>query len=427
MIEMLISLLKASGADAWEITDTLTDGREYYFIRHELDQFRVKKVEHVRVQVFRKSEDGRSIGSAGAEIPPTADENAVNIMIGRLLHEAALLKNPAYSLHAPTDAAPVKEEETPDIDRISSDFIRVMRSLNENDGAYVNSYEIFVSLVRRRVINSRGVDTVSVYPDSMLEAVVNAREKGHEIELYRMLLSGVCGRDEISHTLNGALASGRDRLRAVPTPALGKIALVLPAESGAPVWEYYIDRMNASMKYQGFSDWETGQAVIPEGPGRNVTIRGLRHLDNSPSNAPYDSEGAPVDDITVIDRGRAAAWWGKRQFCSYLGLERSFTPGNFGVYGGEETPESILSLPCLEVIDFSDFQADPVTGSIAGEIRLGYLRDANGITPVTGGSVSGNMKDLAKGLSFTAGKRRVDSLLLPAYTRLEGVSITGAV
>ena len=46
MIEMLISLLKASGADAWEITDTLTDGREYYFIRHELDQFRVKKVEH---------------------------------------------------------------------------------------------------------------------------------------------------------------------------------------------------------------------------------------------------------------------------------------------------------------------------------------------------------------------------------------------
>ena len=72
MFETILALLKASGADAWEASDTVTEGWEFYFIRHRLDQNRVRDVEHIRVRVCRKSPDGKTLGSASGEIAPTA-------------------------------------------------------------------------------------------------------------------------------------------------------------------------------------------------------------------------------------------------------------------------------------------------------------------------------------------------------------------
>ena len=54
-----IDLLKASKADAWEIIDTKTEGWEFYFIRHRLDQNRAKNVEHITLKVYKNSEDGK--------------------------------------------------------------------------------------------------------------------------------------------------------------------------------------------------------------------------------------------------------------------------------------------------------------------------------------------------------------------------------
>ena len=41
MLEKIIQLLKNSGADDWEVTDTRTEGWEFYYIRHGIDDFNV--------------------------------------------------------------------------------------------------------------------------------------------------------------------------------------------------------------------------------------------------------------------------------------------------------------------------------------------------------------------------------------------------
>ena len=56
MIDRIISYLKTSGVTAWEITDELTYGWEFYFIRHELDQNRVKNVETIILKRSRWKE-----------------------------------------------------------------------------------------------------------------------------------------------------------------------------------------------------------------------------------------------------------------------------------------------------------------------------------------------------------------------------------
>ena len=72
MLEQIVSLLKESGVHAWELSDVQTRGWEFYFIRHALDQNRAKNVEHIQIKVYQLIEDGKFMGSASAELPPTA-------------------------------------------------------------------------------------------------------------------------------------------------------------------------------------------------------------------------------------------------------------------------------------------------------------------------------------------------------------------
>ena len=152
----------------------------------------------------------------------------------------------------------------------------------------------------------------------------------------------------------------------------------------------------------------------------------MKHLPNSSRNAAYDPEGAPVRDLTLIDRGVAASYWGGRQFSQYLKVEDAFLASNFAVSGGTESETDLRTGDYLEVVEFSDFQCDPVTGDIAGEIRLAYLHQGGKVTPVSGGSVSGSMADMAKTFRFSREQRQYDTLLIPAVTRLQGATVTGA-
>ncbi|MBQ9264461.1 MAG: TldD/PmbA family protein [Clostridia bacterium] len=424
MMDALLDILRASGADGWEVTDTATEKWEFYFIRHRLDQNRASQVQKTKVKVYRLSEDQQFLGSATGEIAPTATRAEAEQTVTRLLEQAALVKNPAYTLRAPAQA-PADAGEQVDVAQVARDFIQVMQELPETETEDINSYEIFASFVNQRFISSTGIDVTSVYPSSMIEVVVNARKEGHEIELYRNYTSGTCDRQMLKENLAETLRISRDRLHTVPTPALGKADLVLSNAAAVDVYDWFISRMSAAMKYQGLSDWEIGQSVCEGEGGSKLTIRAVKHLKNSSRNAAYDAEGAPIRDLTLIDHGVAKNWWGSRQFTQYLKIEDAFIAGNFDVSGEGEAEEALRTGKYLEVLDFSDFQVDALTGDIAGEIRLGYWHDGEQVQIVSGGSVSGNMRKLSGVLRFSTATRQYDQYLIPHITRLPGVTITG--
>ena len=420
-LNALLNVLKSSAADAWEVTDSTEKGWEFYFIRHSLDQHRVKDVRSFGVKVYKKFDD--CLGSAQATIPADASEAEMCSTVEGLCRDASYVRNPFYTLNRPAvSPAPASEAEPIDLEKISGDFIRALSSVPETETEDLNSYEIFAGAVSRRFLNSEGVDVTDVYPSSMVEAVVNARKDGHEIELYRLFHSGTCDKAQLTQELTEALAYGRDKLITSPTPNLGKADVVFSTDPAKELYLYFIDRLAADMVYRGMSDWKLGDAVAPE----SMTVRAVKTLPNSSRNTAFDGEGAPIRDLTLIGGGKAAAYWGSRQFSQYLGLESSFAASNFAVSGGTESAEDLRSGDFLEVVEFSDFQADAITGDIAGEIRLGYLHQGGKVTIVSGGSVSGNVKELLSGFRFSKETRQYDTLLIPAVTRLQGATVTGA-
>ena len=426
MENFILDLLKKSGADGWAVRDEIRTGWEFYFIRHRLDQNRVRDTEHITLTVYKAfEEEGKKfLGSASAELAPTATEAEAEKLIRSLLFEAGLIRNPAYALNPPCGEPAAMQE--PDVKAIAGDFLRAMRSVEENESADINSYEIFTDSVCRRLVTSTGIDVTDVYPASMAEVVVNARDEKREIELYRMYRSGSCDAAGLKANVAETLRFGRDKLRAEKTPALGRCDVVFSTDDALQLYGYYIDRMSAGMIYQGISNCEIGKRVAEDQGGDALSVRAVRTLDNSSHNGAFDAEGAPVRDMTLISGGVAEHFYGSQMFSQYIGLKDSFIPGNFVVEGGESSAAELRTGRYLEIVEFSDFQVSPMNGDIAGEIRLGYLHDGESVTVVEGGSVSGTMRELGGAMRFSKEQKQYNNYLIPAVTRLYGVSITGA-
>ena len=426
MKDFILELLADSAADGWTVRDEVSEGWEFYFIRHNLDQNRIRHTEHITLTVYKKSDDGKYLGRASAKLAPTADRAETKALIDSLTHEAALVKNPVYELMTPALAVMKADEAEVDVSRIAEDFICTMKDLPETDGEDINSYEIFVDKITCRYVSSTGIDISYTYPVSQIEVIVNARKDEHEIELYRMFKSGTCDSEGLKEEISKAMQYGKDKLRAKKTPSLGSCDIVLSTDAALEVYEYFTARMSCDMKYMGISDWEIGREVAEGAVGDKVTVEARRFLPNSSANAPYDAEGAPRRDMMIIKDGIAENRYGSRQFSQYLGLFDSFIPGNFAVSGGTSKAEEIRTGRYLEIVEFSDFQVSALNGDIFGEIRLGYLHDGGQVTAVEGGAVSGTMLDFAKDLHMSTEQKQYNNMLIPEVTRLKGVSITGA-
>ena len=426
MLDTIVKLLKESGVHAWELTDVKAEGWEFYFIRHELDQNRAKNVEHIMVKVYQLVEDGKFMGSASAELPPTATEDEARRLIADLAYRATLVKNRPYTLNPLTEAHRETLHSAPvNVKKIARDFIEVMQQLPETETEDINSYEIFVNAKKRRFLNSEGIDVEEIYPSSMIEVVVNARKDGHEIELYRNYDSGSCDADGLKRDLARTIQYGKDRLRAQPTPALGQADVIFTGSDAINIYDYFVSRLYTDMIFRRMSDWEIGKPIAEELNGDKVTVTLLRELENSSENHAFDREGAPIRDTVLLREGVPAALCGSRMFSSYMGLKGTFVPTNILAEGGTHTEEELRAGKYLEAVEFSDFQVDEMTGDIFGEIRLGYWHDGEKTVPVSGGSISGSMFDFVKDMQMSRESVQYDNYRIPALTLLKNVTVTG--
>ena len=425
MFSLIRDRLAALGCEAWELTEQITTRWEFYYIGHRLDQNRSVKTRNFEVKVYQKSDDGAFLGSAVDIIAPTAEPAEIDTALRKLLYQASPVHNPYYTLTSQPVDIPWKTEPV-DIPSICRDCIQTLGEIPEEDGARINSYEIFVSSVDRHTLNSNGVEYRCVYPEKELEVVTNASDDLREIELHRIYRSGSCDPEELTGKIVRVMAFGKDRLKAEPTPVNGKLDVLFSTEDAVSIYQYFADRLDASLVYRKMSDWKKGESVFPEITGDRITLEAVSHLPNSSANYPVDAEGNVIEERCLIRDGVVEDYSGNRQFSQYLGLEKSSMLTNLKVSGGTLSEEQLRQGDYLEVVEFSDFQVDPMSGDIAGEIRLGYWHHGGKVTIVTGGSVSGSMNSAAPDMRFSRETIQYDRREIPRATLLRQLTVTGA-
>ena len=153
-----------------------------------------------------------------------------------------------------------------------------------------------------------------------------------------------------------------------------------------------------------------------QGEKLNITL----HASN-----PYSSEGIPMKDLTLLKEGELKAIHGNARFAYYLGVEPTGIYSAVKLDNGTKTLEEMKKEPYLYVVSFSDFSMDSLSGYFGGEIRLAYLFDGEKVTPVTGGSVSGNLLELQKDMAFSTERYKYKDYDGPFAVEFHGVAVAG--
>jgi len=418
---------------AWRIVDRQIQGQELFFIRREVDMQRSKDVRHTSVAVYRDFREGRNRyrGSVLIQIHPTYTSEEIRALIHQSLDSARYVRNEHYPLVEPGSEAleiPESSFAARSLEQWLLPLAGTIYDQEDGEEARINSTELFLDRVDTRIINSLGLDVGYHTYEGYLELIVESSGSAGEVELYREMSFSDFEPEALAAEVRQQLRYCRDRALARPAPNLKRCPVLISGDPVPDFFQYYLTQSAAESVYSGVSEAKVGKSIQGQkiaGDAVNLTLE--PYLKNSPSSAPYDYDGFAVHSTKIIEAGIIKRYWGPLRFCHYLDVAPTGAFRNFSVAPGSKTTEELGRGAHLEVVSFSDFIAEPLTGDFGGEFRLAYYTDPDGQRyPVTGGSVSGNIRDVQAKMYLSRETQSTAGFQGPLAVKLPEISVAGS-
>ncbi|MCL2364391.1 MAG: metallopeptidase TldD-related protein [Defluviitaleaceae bacterium] len=428
MLNLLLETLATFEGVEYLINETKTRRLERYNIKKQPEMQREVETTELDLDLYVVFEDGKFRGTYNVKIHPgtSADELKKTITDG--IYAAGFVRNEYFPLVQPSNYTP----PTPQ----SHDLLQTLETLQTafyaNDihtQGHLSYSEFFITRSDVRIINSHGVDVQYTTHRAFIETAVHWRDtpttKEIEVsEAFRFGLDMENAADWLKDRVSELFASSKDKAIATGTPSVGDIPVLLSGECLRSFFNYFCSRAHAANIYQKLSTYKIGDNV-QSGSTDCITLTIDPLLTGSPSALPYDRQGFPNQTHILIQDGVLQKYWGDVRFAHYLGVAPTGNAQNFRVTGGTATTKELKKAPHLHLVSFSDFHCDTVTGDFGSEIRLGYYFDGQKTTPVTGGSISGNMEKIAHTLRMTREELTLGTFRGPQMVQITGASISG--
>ena len=432
MLENIKQLLDSkSTVDEYQINVLKDTSKELFFIKDELQMTRGKDVTFITVTVYKNFEiDGKKYkGSSSTKVSPTNTIEEIEEKIDMALLSASFVKNEYYDLVTPTkDIAPKTSSvfnEGNTTEHIAN-LVQDLFSEDKDELAFINSCEFFIHNRNSRVVNSNGLDISYDHNYGEIELITEASSDKEEVELFDVLVFSDYDPLWIKETVKESLFKTKTRTKAIPLPKLENIPVVLTGEAVKNFFDYYIAKSSAQLIYQGIFQSKIGD-IVQKGTitGDKVTITLTPEIKNSTQSKYYDNDGFFLQETNIIKDGVLTNLTSSKRFADYLDLTPTGNIGNVVVKTGNTTVEDLKKGEYLELLSFSDFQMDPLTGNFGGEIRLGIYHNGNESTPVTLGSISGLANLVEETMLFSKEEQRINNFVGPKIIKLNNISIAG--
>jgi PmbA protein len=432
MIENIKKILtNREEISAWKLKLINTEAQELFFIKKALEMNRYKNVEHLELTIYIDSEEGgvKYRGASSIELHPTLTDEEIIKEIEATVFAASLIKNEYYPI---VDDIPEKSKkavsnfsEKPLVQWIEP-IAEAIFSADIYVNGCVNSAELFLNKDYTRIVNSEGIDVDFTTYNGKVEFIVNWSGNIEEIELYKAIEFSEFDASYISNKVNDMLKLAKDKAVAVATPNLEKSTVLLTGESAKSILKYYYSQASAEAIYNKVSVLKLGESVQGKSvEGDLISITLEPELKGSTKSASYDNDGSSLSRVDLYSEGKLMRYWGNKRYCYYLGVAPTGIIENFIVKGGKKSIEDLKSEPHLEIIAFSDFQINNLTGNYAGEIRLGWYYDGITTIPVTGGSISGNIKCNHEKMFLSRELQQDNNYVGPKTIKLFDVTVAG--
>ena len=425
MLQRIINILREVEVSDYRISEVKTVSHQAYFIKQALDQHRISDTDHITLDVYMDSErDGQKFrGKASHEIYQGESDEQIRQEVENLKRNALLAQNPYYELVK--DERYFEEKKDYDLITVLNNVVTAIQNVSDTETEKINSYEIFVNEYYHHIVNSQGVDLYFNTMDEEVEIIINSIDNGHEIELYHNEKFADKPIEEITADILQVFRYAKDRTQAKPTKKMFGARVIMSGEDNASFFRYFLSKTNTNSVFFGNSQVKIGDDCQSESDGDKVTLKIVRELPHSSRNMPYSKDGNKAEDLTIVENGIYQNYWGDQITGYYMGLEKVSPANNYVVEPGSKSVEEMKQGSYLEIIQFSSFLMNSVTGSFGGEIRLGYFHDGENVTPVTGGSITCNMASALKHIYFSQETRQLDYCVVPCSIELFDVNVAG--
>lgn len=419
-----IDLLEQCGIKTYAVTRTKKNIVEMFFVKKKLDMRRVENYEEVSLAVYKDMEvNGKKLrGRADVVANTSMSDEEIISKIKSADFASQFVKNPFFELPKKEVSSEIVMESdlnNMSLSEIADAFSQAAYAADNDKEAFLNNLELFVEEAHVSIVNSEGTDVSYVKRKVCGEFVAQCREP-QDVETYLNYEFDSLALDEMKALVERALMMTKDRAKATKMPKAGTYDVIISDRYIPEIISFYPTRAHASLIFPGYSNYKVGDMV----QGENVTGE-LLNIKFLPS-VPFNGEGIKMLERPLLTNGVLNTIHGDQRFCYYLGVEQIGTYGKVELPAGTVSFDEMKKTPGLHVVNFSDFQMDPMDGHFKGEIRLAYLTDKDGnVECVTGGSINGSIFEAQKQFVFTKEIQKLADFVGPRAVLLKGVAVAG--
>jgi predicted Zn-dependent protease len=183
-------------------------------------------------------------------------------------------------------------------------------------------------------------------------------------------------------------------------------------------------RASAGSKYAGISQWELGKSMFrTEVQGDPLTVWANRTVPFGTASNCFDAEGLPARRVEVIRENELVSFAASQRYADYLKIPATGDFGNIELPPGSAPISALLTEPYVEIIQFSWFLPNAITGDFATEIRFGYLVQNGTRKPFRGGQLIGNYMDALANVRWSAETGLFGGYLGPQLARFNQLKV----
>ena len=435
MLNKIVEALKERNDLAgWTVRHLITRGAQVYAVPNQIESQRLVDVERYKIDVLRKTSrpDGtEGVGSGDATVLPGGD---IREAIEKAVLTAGLVANPVHTIPAPAalpDVPLVDTELQKDPALATRELMERMRAAaSKNDSVRLTAAECFGEIHTTHLVNSRGIDAEQEAAQIDIEFVLHSERKESDVETFTEMTRRRVADLDLEGEIEQKTRYTLDLFEAGAPPSLqGPVVLRNKVLTTFLAGDNLIGSVlqtlsSAGSKYAKLTPWEIGKSVFRgEIKGDPLTVWANRCMPFGTGSNRFDEEGLPAQRVALIRDNELVAFAASQRYADYLHLPAT------GAFGGVELPpgkteaSALLEEPYVEIIQFSWFNPDPITGDFATEIRLGYLVEKGARKPFRGGQLVGNYLDSLADVRWSAETGFFGNYLGPHTARFNNLKI----
>ncbi|RPI93226.1 MAG: hypothetical protein EHM40_10565 [Chloroflexi bacterium] len=437
MLNKIVEALSGrSDLTGWTVRQLGSRGAQVYAVPGRVESERLVNVERYKIDVLRQTSDPNgkeAVGSGDATLLPGED---IDTVIEKAVLTAGLVANPVHTLPAPAslpDVLLVDADLQKDPSVVTRDMMeRIRAAASKHRDIQLTAAECFGEIQTTHLVNSRGIDAEQESAQLQVEFVLHSQRGQGEVETFTEMGRRRVSDLDLEHAIEQRARHTLDLFEATAPPSWqGPVVL----RNGVLAMFMAGDKLvggvlqtlgSAASKYAKTSPWEIGKSVFRgDVKGDPLTVWANRCMPFGTASNRFDDEGLPARRVALIRENELVAFAANQRYADYLALPATGAFGGVELLPGQTVSSVLLEEPYVEIIQFSWFNPDLITGDFATEIRLGYLVQNGVRKPFRGGQLVGNYLDALADVRWSIETGFFGSYLGPHTARFNDLTIVG--